>query len=409
MTSNKHNSKKTSDSMNSFCKVYLTNGSKVISQATSITVKNEFSPNWTRFDSGLQFRGTYNQLLSKKLLIKFFSSGIVKNTKLGEKMINLRSFLLTNILKTDILLYENQLTSLKGIIRTPKQPRFCQRDFADDVHADEFYLVIHLQKIDVFSSLEDRGDFGVFATIEWGGILIKSKTVHSPLINEFFYFNIPMTNEVKEDENKLVDFLSNDLKTKSSVRFNIWVDYGDYNYDNVGTAYSGLYNLYNVEADEKVFKDPIQRKKIRFMTRIYNGKAHLKSAFNDATTCYINFGMWFQPEIPNPEVDLSKLYDVKEDLYPFELKEKLEDIRDGFVADWELKIEENFDNEELKADREFRNPFMQDQYQTKHFPMKFLSQITSPDILGLEYLDHTNIKMRERQILTISEIAHFVR
>jgi hypothetical protein len=93
-----------------------------------------------------------------------------------------------------------------------------------------------------------------------------------------------MAEDIKEDENKLIDFLNNDLKTKSSVRFNIWIDFGDSIYDNVGTAYSGLYNLYNVEADEKIFKDQILRKKVRFMTRIYNGKVNLKSAFNDATS-----------------------------------------------------------------------------------------------------------------------------
>jgi len=400
---------KNADSIDSFAKVYLTNGKKVISKARSEVVKNDFSPNWSKFDSGLFFRGTYNQLLSQKLFIKFYQSGLVTNKKLGEKMVNLRSFLLTNIIKTEVLIHENQLSTLRGIIKAPHQPRFIQRDFSDDVIDGEYYLVIHLQKIDVFSSLEDRGDFGVFATVEWGGILIKSKTVRSPLINETFHFNIPMSGEIKEDENKLIDFLNGDLKTKSSVRFNIWIDFGDSIYDNVGTAYSGLYNLYNVDSDVKNFKDTLSRKKIRHITRIYNGKANLKSAFNDSTSCYIHYGMWFQPDIPNPGVDLSKLFDKKEDSYPYELEKKLISTEDGFFADWDMKIEENFDNEELKTDREFRKPYNQDQYQTKHLPMKFFSEITSPDILNLDYLDYKNIKNRERQILTLHEIAHFVR
>ena len=252
----KHNDKKSSDSMDTFTRVALTNGKKVWSRTSSETVKNDFAPNWAKFSGGLVFRGTFNELLSQKLIIEIYQSkAALFKSLLGEKVVNLRSFLLTNIMKTEILIHEAQLTSLRGIIRTPRQPKFLQRDFADDIIEGEFYLVIHLQKLDVFSSLEDRGDFGIFATVEWGGILIKSKTVRSALINETFHFNIPMAEDIKEDENKLIDFLNNDLKTKSSVRFNIWIDFGDSIYDNVGTAYSGLYNLYNVEADEKIFKD----------------------------------------------------------------------------------------------------------------------------------------------------------
>jgi hypothetical protein len=399
--------KKSEDSLDTFCRVALTNGKTIFSTSRSETVKNDLSPNWAKFDSGLRFRGTFNDLLSQKIIIKIFQSGIVTNTKLGEKIVNLRSFVLTNIVKTDVLIYETQLASLRGIIKVPKQPRFIQRDFSDDVIKDEYYLVIHLQKLDVFSSLEDRGDFGIFATVEWGGILIRSKTVRSPLINETFHFNIPMSGEIKEDENKLIDFLNGDLRTKSSVRFNVWIDYGDSIYDNVGTSYSGLYNLYSVEADEKTFRDTLERKKVRIMTRIFNGKVGLKSAFNDASSCSIQFGMWFQPDIPNPGVDLSKLYDVKEDQYPHELKDRINDIKEGFDIDWNQSIENNFENEELKVDRLFMSPHIQDQYQSKHLPMKFMSQITSPEILMLDDLDHKNINLRERQIITMSEIAHF--
>ena len=164
---------------------------------------------------------------------------------MGSKIVNLRNILLANIIKTEVLLHETQLATLRGIIRTPKMPRFMQRDFSDEVIEGEYYLVVHIQKLDVFSWLEDRGDLSVFATVEWGGILIKSKNVRSALINETFHFNIPIPNDVKDDENKLIDFLNNDLKTKSSVRFNVWVDFGESNIDNIGTGYASLSYLSN--------------------------------------------------------------------------------------------------------------------------------------------------------------------
>ena len=119
--------------------------------------------------------------------------------------------------------------------------------------------------------------------------------------------------------------------------------------------------------------------------------------------------MWFQPDIPNPGVDLSKLYNDKDEIYPYELKGRINDIKEGFDIDWNQSIENNFENEELKVDRLFMKPYSQDQYQTKHLPMKFMSQITSPDILMLDDLDHKSVNLIERQIMTMSEIAHFVR
>lgn len=179
---------------------------------------------------------------------------------MGSKIVNLRNVLPANIIKTNMLIHENQICTLRGIIRTPKMPRYMQRDFTDEVIQGEFYLVVHIQKLDVFSCLEDRGDLSVFTTVEWGGISIKSKNVRSSLINETFHFNIPIPSDVKEDENRLIEFLSNDLKTKSLVRVNVWVDFGESNIDNIGTGYASLSYLYNVDSDEKIFKDTVQRK-----------------------------------------------------------------------------------------------------------------------------------------------------
>lgn len=38
-----------------------------------------------------------------------------------------------------------------------------------------------------------------------------------------------------------------------------------------------------------------------------------------------------------------------------------------------------------------------------------MSQITSPDILNIEYLDTESEEFNERKVITLSEIAHFVR
>jgi hypothetical protein len=50
-----------------------------------------------------------------------------------------------------------------------------------------------------------------------------------------------------------------------------------------------------------------------------------------------------------------------------------------------------------------------DQYKDKHYPMKYISQITSPDLLDLEYIDPEDINSEEKNILSAPQIAHFVR
>ena len=119
--------------------------------------------------------------------------------------------------------------------------------------------------------------------------------------------------------------------------------------------------------------------------------------------------MWFQPEIPNPGVDLSKLQgSYKDDIeFPFEVKEKM---IEGFYDDRLLeKISDNFITESLREDRIFNNLLYEDQYKVKHYPMRFMSQITSPDTLNLDYIDFSNEDNMRDELVTLSEIAHFVR
>lgn len=61
--------------------------------------------------------------------------------------------------------------------------------------------------------MEDRGEAGVFATIEWGGVQMKSKTVKSPLINKQFYFHIPIPSNCRKEESNLIDFMNQELMT----------------------------------------------------------------------------------------------------------------------------------------------------------------------------------------------------
>jgi hypothetical protein len=73
--------------------------------------------------------------------------------------------------------------------------------------------------------------------------------------------------------------------------------------------------------------------------------------------------MWFQPDLPNPAVDLGKLgRDEIKDKVPEEYKKLLEEI-DGQIAfrkRWVTRYTHNFYDESLMENRFFKEIFYQD-------------------------------------------------
>jgi hypothetical protein len=60
--------------------------------------------------------------------------------------------------------------------------------------------------------------------------------VKKPNVSEYVYFHIPIEDDVKNDQNKLTDFLNEELETKSELIFNVWADIGKPNLENLGSA-----------------------------------------------------------------------------------------------------------------------------------------------------------------------------
>lgn len=64
----------------------------------------------------------------------------------------------------------------------------------------------------------------------------------------------------------------------------------------------------------------------------------------------------------------------------------------------------------LRDNRLFNNTEFQDQYEVYHYPMRFISQITSPSIQNFENMSLKEIDLLSREnLFTLSEMAHFVR
>ena len=73
-----------------------------------------------------------------------------------------------------------------------KSCRYRQYDNMNLISKGDYFLVLFIQRyvdpssngslhrVDVFSSLEDRGDAGVFVTIEWQGMVARTKMLKKP-------------------------------------------------------------------------------------------------------------------------------------------------------------------------------------------------------------------------------------
>ena len=132
------------------------------------------------------------------------------------------------------------------------------------VAKQEQYLVVFINKLNVFDSFEDGGDASVFATVEWAGTMKRSKSVRRANLNEQILFQIPVDDAIKNDPIKLTEYLNDELETKSELIFNVWADTGKLNLSNLGSAKVCLSVLHSQKFEDKSFVDDKTKQKITF-------------------------------------------------------------------------------------------------------------------------------------------------
>ena len=74
-------------------------------------------------------------------------------------------------------------------------PRFLQTGESFQIIKSAQYLVIHVTRINAFEAISDLGDPKVWATLEWGGVIRKSRPIPKPQLHEMFYFKLGVTEE----------------------------------------------------------------------------------------------------------------------------------------------------------------------------------------------------------------------
>ncbi len=138
-------------------------------------------------------------------------------------------------------------------------------------------------------------------------------------------FHIPVDEEFKKggDPARIAEFLSDEFATKSEIILNVWADTGKSNLENLGSSKVCLREIHFQKFEDKQFTDDRTKQKISYQCRVYTTTTKLQSAFFDTANSAVTLSLWFQPELPYPGVDLSKLQPKTEDSFPAEIEKNI--------------------------------------------------------------------------------------
>ena len=89
----------------------------------------------------------------------------------------------------------------------------------------------------------------------------------------------------------------------------MWADTGSNEIKYLGTASISLNKIGRAKFIQRQFVDEITRKTITFQARVLESKETIKSAYSEYQQ-HVVCKMWFQKELPYPDLDLNALKDM---------------------------------------------------------------------------------------------------
>jgi len=136
---------------------------------------------------------------------------------------------------------------------------------------DERYLVVNILKLNVFDSIAELGDPVVWATVEWGGMTRRTRSIKKgPVLNELIYFRLTISDKITDD-----------LITKPEILISVWADGHNGQFESLGTCRVELCKLQNKKFVDRKFTDSKSRKQITFQTRALYETGQLVSSLRN--------------------------------------------------------------------------------------------------------------------------------
>ncbi len=139
--------------------------------------------------------------------------------------------------------------------------------------------------------------------------------VKKAILNEHFFFRLAIP-DTKGDKTKLIEKITEELTTKPEIQISVWADGHNGQFESLGTCRVELCKIQNKKFVDRKFVDSKTRRQITFQTRVLYETGQLVSSFRDKHNPKVEMQIYFQQELPYPDVDLSILKGSSLDKYP---------------------------------------------------------------------------------------------
>jgi len=390
---------------------YQLNSTKAMVYSKTLDSKE---PYWPSIDGGIHFRGTVFDLNQQVMSLDLFNYAHGK-TSIGRKTVSLNGVLDNNFLKTEVKIdlqsiYSterhiryDQTSYLQGIINCGFQPKYKQLGTSFNWHPGYYYLAVRIEKASGLDRLEDITGLELYATVEWGGQVQRTRIMResvTPVFNETFYFLIPLGDAELTNEEKLIEAVKGEFQSKSRVTLSLWRLFHGGTLMHIGSGSFNLGDLGGLEKEDVTFVTE-DRKVIIYESRVLAKSLVLSSAFNADLVSNISFKAWFFNDLPTG-LDLNP-YKSTTDSFPFEIDNEMRTM--SFEPEWRRITSEIYERSDISRDIRKFEIQSQDHCKRQHFLCLFLSSMSPPD---QGTIDTTSAPFAHK-IRTLGEISHFVR
>lgn len=310
---------------------------------------------------------------------------------------------LQSIYSTQRFIRYDHMAYVQGILNCGFQPKYKQLGSPFIWHPGYYYFAVKIEKASGLDQLEDITDLEVYATVEWGGQVQRTRCVCDasiPVFNESFYFLIPLGDAELKDEQKLIEALKGEFQNKSRVWISLWRKFYGGILMHLGSAAFNIGSINDAKPDDVIFNSEDKRQ-IIYETRVLAKNVSLSSAFNADLMATVSFKAWFFQDLPS-SLDLSP-YKRESDDFPYEIEADM--ISMAYEHPWRMVVSDIYEHSDISSEIRKFDVFAPDHCKRKHFLPLYLSSMSPPDQGSIEMTSYEY----DHKIRTLGEIAHYVR
>lgn len=354
------------------------------------------------------------------LLVTLYDSSKLFKSVLSYKVVSLKGItdsqtIITEMFLTNAKTNNKYFVKVSGSVNIQSVPRYRQYGENTVLKSTIKYLCIKIMRVENIRPAETRGIVDSLVSVSWCGPEQRTRIVYennNPNFNEVLYFPMLIPQKHIDDPEKYVVQINEDFLSKNEVTFNLMILGDDNTYDNFGISYFHLSDLRSAERQQRMYFADDLKKDVKYISRIYNGKAKFESAFSLSNNTKLTFEAWLITDFP-PIVDFGekKKKSDRGDKIPVQLEQFYKQSKDHFYEEFMRIIPNIFKKYSNMPSRErlFLEVYQIDQYKNRHLLPYYLSPISfekkefsMDDIIK-------NPNFFDYNLETLDEVAHFSR